>query len=72
MQRMWKRCLKTINLWSKKFPNIYCNGDINKFVLLLRKGVYPYEHMDSWEKFDETSLPDKSFLQWIVSKRYYW
>ena len=27
--------------------------------MLLRKGVYPYEDMDSWEKFDETSLPDK-------------
>ena len=32
---------------------------INKFVLMLRKGVYPYEYMDSWEKFDETSLPPK-------------
>ena len=30
--------------------------------MLLRKGVYPYEYMDTWEKFDETSLPDeKSF-----------
>ena len=29
------------------------------FVLLLKKGVYPYEYMDSWERFDETSLPDK-------------
>ena len=27
--------------------------------LLLRKGVYPYEYMDSWKRFDETSLPDK-------------
>ena len=27
--------------------------------MLLRKGVYPYEYMDSWERFDETSLPDK-------------
>ena len=27
--------------------------------MLLRKGVYPYEYMDTWEKFDETSLPDK-------------
>ena len=22
-------------------------------------GVYPYEYIDSWERFDETSLPDK-------------
>ena len=45
----------------KRFANIkeFCNEDINKFILLLRKGVYPYEHMDSWERFDETSLPDK-------------
>ncbi|KAL8580027.1 hypothetical protein ACOMHN_061348 [Nucella lapillus] len=26
---------------------------------LVRKGVYPYEYMDSWEKFDEESLPPK-------------
>ena len=45
----------------KRFANIYefCNGDINKFILLLRKGVYSYEYMDSWERFNETSLPDK-------------
>ena len=45
----------------KTFPSIYqfCNGNLNKFVLLLRKDVYPYKDMDSWEKFDETSLPDK-------------
>ena len=28
--------------------------------MLLKNGVYPYEYMDSWEKFDETSLPDKT------------
>ena len=27
--------------------------------MLLRKGVYPYEYMDEWEKFDETKLPQK-------------
>ena len=27
--------------------------------MFLRKGVYPYEYMDSWEKFDETVLPPK-------------
>ena len=26
---------------------------------MLRKGRYPYEHMDKWEKFNETSLPGK-------------
>ena len=56
-----KRWLMPINGLIKKFPNVYqfCNEDINKFVLLLRKGVYPYEYMDSWKRFDETSLPDK-------------
>ena len=46
---------------SEKFPNKYrfCNRDLNKFSLLLKKGVYPYEYMDSWEKFNETELPDK-------------
>ena len=28
--------------------------------LLKRKGVYCYEHMDSFKKFNETELPDKS------------
>ena len=35
------------------------NHDNNKFVLLLREDVYPYEYMDDWEKFNETSLPEK-------------
>ena len=45
----------------KRFANTYkfCNGDTNKLILLLRKGVYHYEYMDSWDRFDETSLPNK-------------
>ena len=45
----------------KKFKNTcsFGNNDLNKFILLLRKGVYPYEYMDTWEKFNETSLPSK-------------
>ena len=37
----------------------FFNNDISKFVLLLKKGVYPCEYMDEWEKFNETSLPEK-------------
>ena len=44
-----------------KFSNTYkfCNNDISKLILLLKKGVYPYEYMNSWKRFDEASLPDK-------------
>ena len=42
---------KSINDLIEKFPRMYkfCNNDLNKFVMLLRKGFYPYEYMDSWE-----------------------
>ena len=45
----------------KRFASTYefCNKNLNKFVLLLRKYVYPYEYMDNWERFNETSLPNK-------------
>ena len=48
----------------KRFANTYnfCSKDLNKFILLLRKGIYPYEYMDNWERFDETLLPDKTSL----------
>ena len=33
--------------------------DHQKRTLLMRKGVYPYEYVDSWERFEETKLPPK-------------
>ena len=67
-----------INGLIKKFPNVYqfCKEDINNFVLSLRKGVYPYKDIDSWERFDETSWPDKKtfyselYLEDITDKDY--
>ena len=31
-----------------------------KFRLVIQKGVYPYEYMDSWAKYKETKLPPKN------------
>ena len=52
---------KLVNELIERFPNTYqfCDGNLNKFVLLLRKGAYPYEYVDSWERLNETSLPPK-------------
>ena len=57
-KKEWKRPIEGL---IEKFPSIYqfCNANINKFVLSLRKGVYPYEDMDSWEKFNGTTIPPK-------------
>ena len=35
------------------------NHDSNNFILLFWKGVYLYEYAFDWEKFNETSLPEK-------------
>ena len=48
----------------ERFSNTYefCGNDLNKFLILLRKGVYPYEYMDGWNKFNEKALPGKESL----------
>ena len=33
------------------------NYNCSQRELLTRKGIYPYEYMDSWDKFKETRLP---------------
>ena len=48
------------NLTDEECKNLkwfYKEKDV--FKLMRRKGVYPYEYMDNWEKFKETKLPAK-------------
>ena len=46
---------------ANRFQNKHkiCDGDVNRFCLMLRKSVYLYEYIDSWERFNDTSLPHK-------------
>ena len=52
---------KSIIPLKEKFSNTYklYNNDNDKCLLLLRKGAYLYEYMDSWERFNEIKLPEK-------------
>ena len=55
---MWLFCW----IWEcqRKFKKYkFFNNDINKFILLLRKGVYPYECTYQCWTFNETLLPEK-------------
>ena len=55
----------------EQFPNTYqlCNKNFNQLALLLRKGVYPYEYMCSWEGFNEDSLPPKKCFYDELNKK---
>ena len=48
----------------ERFANTYkfCDNDLNKFLMLLRKGVYPYEYIDGWDKFNEKIIPSKELF----------
>ena len=55
---------KLTNESIKIFPTLYkfYNVDLDKFFLLLRKGIYPYEYIDSRKKVNEnTILPKEAF-----------
>ena len=45
----------------KRFINTskFSNNNINKFILFLRKAVYPHDYMEEQEKSNETSLSEK-------------
>ena len=54
----------SIDTLINRFYNAYalCNKDINKFKPLLRKGIYPYEYMTSWDKCKEPVPLDKKII----------
>ena len=57
------------NLKQEDFQILKENMDEDKIPLLLRKGVYPYECMDSFSKFSETELPPRSsFLSTLTNE----
>ena len=49
-----KRSKQSIDLLKLKFPNTYhlTKGNINKFLLLHKKGYYHYEYVNDWNKFN--------------------
>ena len=73
-----KKSKKLLNTLKDEFSNVYrfCNNNDDKFILLLRKGVYPYEYIDSCQRFNEDALPlkkefySKLTLQDITSEDY--
>lgn len=68
--------LDSISKNLKEFKILSKSFDGEKLNLLKRKGVYPYDYMDSFEKFEETSLtPIEKFystlyLKWISEDDY--
>ena len=53
---------KKIKDWDTRFRYTSTNPYIKSKTylnLLIDKGVCPYDYMNSWEKFDETKLPNK-------------
>ena len=50
---------QTIESLKDKFPSTFqlTNSNIDKFIFLLKKGVYPYEYVNSWKKIDEIEFP---------------
>lgn len=33
-----------------------------QFELLRKKGIYCYDYIDSWDRYNETELPDQKFF----------
>ena len=63
-KKVGKSCVSPVynNL---KYTSEEFKGD--KLHLMSKKGVYPYDYMDSFEKFDQTKLPTKEHFYSILN-----
>ena len=51
-----------LNLEDEDFKHLTSEFGIDKLEILKRKDVYPYEWVDSYEKFKHPSLPEKKIF----------
>ena len=54
---------KNINEWRKIFKNVskgFTNDE--QFLLMIQKGIYPYDYIDNYDKLLEKQLPKKKFF----------
>ena len=49
-------------LWDKDFKYLIEEFAFKTLELLKRKCTYPYEYMDSFERFNKEKLPDKNIF----------
>ena len=64
---MQKKIIQTSLMNNQKNAYKFSNNDINKFIFLLSKGVYPYEYIDEWENFIEVSMREKEKFYSLVN-----
>ena len=50
------------NLWDKDFKYLTKESSSENLETLKQKDAYPYEYMNSFEKFKEEKLPAKKYL----------
>ena len=61
----FRSILLSLDLPARNLTNVQCKKmqwfcqEQEVFMLMQHKGVYPYEYMDKWERFEETKLPTK-------------
>ena len=57
-----------LNLEDNDFKHLTSEFDIDKLEILKKKDAYPYEWVDSYQKFKHPSLPEKKILLFIIKR----